>query len=186
MQSVIWLLFQFFLLSFSLFVLICYFFIVIFILSIFFLLSFSPPLAVTPLLHYVSFTCYSSLTAPLLLQFPLPSCRLKSKNATPPVDESALWDPPLELGVATKGAVDAPDQNITREPKEQLLDFQPLLNLPAQLKDLKVIVSHINSPSSFYVQFTQFNSLHERSAAKPSLKNPLNKPNVGTGKSCTW
>uniref|UniRef100_A0A3B4Y300 Ring finger protein 17 n=1 Tax=Seriola lalandi dorsalis TaxID=1841481 RepID=A0A3B4Y300_SERLL len=67
----------------------------------------------------------------------------KSKHVRPPGDDSAVWDPPLELG---------------SEP----LEFQPQLRLPAQLKDLKVRVCHVNSPSSFYVQFTQYNSQLKR------------------------
>lgn len=62
--------------------------------------------------------------------------------------------------------IDAPNQKITGEQKEELLEFQPVLKLPAQLKDLKVKVSHVNSPSSFYVQLTQCNVQLNRSAAK--------------------
>ncbi|KAM9347789.1 LOW QUALITY PROTEIN: RING finger protein 17 [Symphorus nematophorus] len=90
---------------------------------------------------------------------------LKSKGATcrddtaPPGDNSAIWDPPLELGLA-KGNGDASDKNISGEHNEEPLE--PLLKLPAQLKDLKVKVSHVNSPSSFYVQFTQYDSQLKR------------------------
>uniref|UniRef100_A0A8D3A412 Tudor domain-containing protein n=1 Tax=Scophthalmus maximus TaxID=52904 RepID=A0A8D3A412_SCOMX len=45
-----------------------------------------------------------------------------------------------------------PDQD---ENDEEPLEFQPWLEAPVQLKDLKVIVSHVNSPSSFYVQLAQ-------------------------------
>uniref|UniRef100_A0A4W6DQE7 Ring finger protein 17 n=1 Tax=Lates calcarifer TaxID=8187 RepID=A0A4W6DQE7_LATCA len=61
----------------------------------------------------------------------------------PPGDDPAIWDPPLEVG---------------SEP----LELQPQLKLPAQLKDLKVRVCHVNSPSSFYVQLTQYNSQLKR------------------------
>ncbi|XP_070831610.1 RING finger protein 17 [Chaetodon trifascialis] len=101
---------------------------------------------------------------------------LEVEVATHPVDESALWDPPLELGVATKSAVDAPDQSTTREQKKKLLEFQPLLNLPAQLKDLKVRVSHVNSPSSFYVQFTEFDSQLERMCEEVKKECELLEP----------
>ncbi|XP_023259049.1 RING finger protein 17 [Seriola lalandi dorsalis] len=85
----------------------------------------------------------------------------KSKHVRPPGDDSAVWDPPLELGSAAEG-VGSPDQNVPREQDEEPLEFQPQLRLPAQLKDLKVRVCHVNSPSSFYVQFTQYNSQLKR------------------------
>ncbi|XP_035531967.1 RING finger protein 17 isoform X2 [Morone saxatilis] len=72
-------------------------------------------------------------------------------------DDSAIWDPPLELGFAMEGA-DSANQKITGDQNGEPLEFQPQLKLPAQLKDLKVRVSHVNSPSSFYVQLTQNDS----------------------------
>ncbi|XP_042350877.1 RING finger protein 17-like [Plectropomus leopardus] len=86
---------------------------------------------------------------------------LQSKDARPSVDDSVVWDPPLELGFATNG-VDNPDQKILGEQSEEQLEFQPQLKLSDQLKDLKVRVSHVNSPSSFYVQFTQYDSQLKR------------------------
>ncbi|XP_051260855.1 RING finger protein 17 [Dicentrarchus labrax] len=76
-------------------------------------------------------------------------------------DDSAIWDPPLELGFATEGT-DSANQKITGDQNEEPLEFQPQLKLPAQLKDLKVRVSHVNSPSSFYVQLTQNDSQLKR------------------------
>uniref|UniRef100_A0A3Q1GIU1 Ring finger protein 17 n=1 Tax=Acanthochromis polyacanthus TaxID=80966 RepID=A0A3Q1GIU1_9TELE len=75
---------------------------------------------------------------------------LKSKNDSPSCDDSAIWDPPLELG-STMDEASAPQQIIPGEENDE--PFQPQLKFPAQLKDLKVKVSHVNSPSSFYVQF---------------------------------
>lgn len=109
-----------------------------------------------------------------LLSYRFPA---EAKDVIPP-HESVIWDPPLELGLAMEG-VDAPNQKITGEQKEELLEFQPMLKLPAQLKDLKVKVSHVNSPSSVYVQLTQCNTQLNRSAAKTWSKNPVNKPNIG-------
>ncbi|XP_062258691.1 RING finger protein 17 [Platichthys flesus] len=83
----------------------------------------------------------------------------KSKHAISPGDDSIIWDPPLEHGFATEG-IDSPDQKVPQG--EELLEFQPQLKLPAQLKDLKVKVTHINSPSSFYVQLTQKESQLKR------------------------
>uniref|UniRef100_A0A3Q4MNV7 Ring finger protein 17 n=1 Tax=Neolamprologus brichardi TaxID=32507 RepID=A0A3Q4MNV7_NEOBR len=80
-------------------------------------------------------------------------------NAWPSGDDSAIWDPPLEVGLAT-GLVDVPDQIISGNQKEDPLE--PQLKLPAQLKDLKVRVCHVNSPSSFYVRFAQYDSQLKR------------------------
>ncbi|XP_072253858.1 RING finger protein 17 [Leuresthes tenuis] len=79
---------------------------------------------------------------------------LQSKNTKPPLDDSAIWDPPLELG--SEKVVVSPDQINPAEQNEEPLPLQ--LMLPAQLKDLKVRVSSVSSPSSFYVQFTQYSS----------------------------
>ncbi|XP_068185865.1 RING finger protein 17 [Antennarius striatus] len=67
-------------------------------------------------------------------------------------DNSTEWDPPLELGSGLEG------KDATNGEQEEDV-FQPLLTLPTQVKDLKdleVRVSHVNSPSSFYVQLTQY------------------------------
>nr|XP_020474573.1 RING finger protein 17 isoform X3 [Monopterus albus] len=69
----------------------------------------------------------------------------KPEHAHPLGFEPAIWDPPLTL---------------SSEP--ELVDIQPDLWLPSQLKDLKVRVSHVNSPSSFYVQLTQYDSQLKR------------------------
>ena len=97
--------------------------------------------------------------------FSLTSCckflfRLKPKQV---VDDSPVWDPPLELSSAAEG-VDSPDREISEEPEEEPEEFQPQLKLPVHLKDLKVRVSHVNSPSSFYVQLTKNDSQFKRSA----------------------
>ncbi|XP_055086710.1 RING finger protein 17 [Periophthalmus magnuspinnatus] len=59
-------------------------------------------------------------------------------------EDSTVWDPPLEPGSDGASAADIPS------------DFQPQLPLPAQLKEVKVRISHVNSPSSFYVQLTKY------------------------------
>uniref|UniRef100_A0A665V3T4 Ring finger protein 17 n=1 Tax=Echeneis naucrates TaxID=173247 RepID=A0A665V3T4_ECHNA len=69
----------------------------------------------------------------------------KSRQAKPPADDSAIWDPPLDV-----------------MSDEELQEFHPQLKLPAQPKDLKVRVCHVNSPSSFYVQLTQNDSQLKR------------------------
>ncbi|XP_021162995.2 RING finger protein 17 [Fundulus heteroclitus] len=72
------------------------------------------------------------------------------KNEPSGVD-STVWDPPLELGSAAED-VDAPGQVIVEGGKNEPLELQPQLKLPDQHKDLKVRVTHVNSPSSFYVR----------------------------------
>ncbi|XP_041857081.1 RING finger protein 17 isoform X2 [Melanotaenia boesemani] len=79
---------------------------------------------------------------------------LKNKHS---VDDSAIWDPPLEL-TSLAEEVDTPEQIISGEEDP----LQPQMKLPVQLKDLRVRVSFINSPSSFYIQFTQNNSQLKR------------------------
>ncbi|XP_040913538.1 RING finger protein 17 [Toxotes jaculatrix] len=86
---------------------------------------------------------------------------LASFKEGPPGDDSTIWDPPLELGSAMED-VDNSDQKIPGEQDEELLEFQPQLRLPVQLKDLKVRVSHVSSPSSFYVQLTQYEPMLKR------------------------
>ncbi|CAK6968526.1 LOW QUALITY PROTEIN: RING finger protein 17 [Scomber scombrus] len=84
--------------------------------------------------------------------------RLKPKGPRPPGDYPAIWDPPLNLGSLATESRDAPSQNVTREQEEEPREFDTQLKICAKLKDLKVRVSHVNSPSSFYVQFTQCDS----------------------------
>ncbi|KAG7240408.1 hypothetical protein INR49_026979 [Caranx melampygus] len=87
--------------------------------------------------------------------------RPKSILASPSVDDSAIWDPPLDLELAQNG-VDSPDPKSPEAEDEQVLDCQLRPRLPTQLKDLKVRVCHVNSPSSFYVQLTQYDSQLKR------------------------
>uniref|UniRef100_A0A8D3C827 RING finger protein 17 n=1 Tax=Scophthalmus maximus TaxID=52904 RepID=A0A8D3C827_SCOMX len=83
----------------------------------------------------------------------------------PDDNDSVVWEP----GSATEEGINSPDQK-TKIPQDQdendeePLEFQPWLEAPVQLKDLKVIVSHVNSPSSFYVQLAQHVSQLKRSA----------------------
>ncbi|XP_071394673.1 RING finger protein 17 [Centroberyx affinis] len=77
--------------------------------------------------------------------------RLGSRDAEPSLDDSAVWDPPLEDLLSAEGR-SADQQTPADEDQEQL---QPQLQLPACLKDLKVRVTHVRSPDSFYVQLTR-------------------------------
>lgn len=67
-------------------------------------------------------------------------------------NDGAIWDPPLDLsgfGPLDPGAGTA-------------VEFQPRLSLPGSLKDAKVRVCHITSPSSFYIQFIENDSQLQR------------------------
>ncbi|KAF3843527.1 hypothetical protein F7725_002376 [Dissostichus mawsoni] len=82
-------------------------------------------------------------------QSPQETVRSSAEDST-----EAIWDPPLELGLDTESD-DTPEQKTPGDQTEQQPEFDAQLKLPDQLKDLKVRVSHVNSPSSFYVQLTQ-------------------------------
>lgn len=84
-------------------------------------------------------------------------------NQAPSGDEAIVWDPPLDPGLAACD-VNSTNPEITIEDIEELLSFELQLKLPAQSKELQVRVSHINSPSSFYIQVTQDDSQLSRSA----------------------
>ncbi|XP_027878178.1 RING finger protein 17 isoform X1 [Xiphophorus couchianus] len=76
-----------------------------------------------------------------------------TKSKKPSRPESTVWDPPLELGA---GAVKAESSgHVTIEEQiDDPVELQAQLKLPDQRKDLQVMVTHVNSPSSFYVRLT--------------------------------
>lgn len=78
-------------------------------------------------------------------------------------NESVVWDPLLDPGLAG-GDSATTIYNVTSDHKEESLMCEPTLKLPAQLKELHVRVSHVQSPSSFYVQLTQNDHQLSRSA----------------------
>lgn len=86
-----------------------------------------------------------------------------AENGPSSGNEVVVWDPELDLGSAASDAV-ATISNVTSEHKEESLMFEPTLKLPAQLKELRVRVCHVRSPSSFYVQLTQNHAQLSRSA----------------------
>lgn len=87
----------------------------------------------------------------------LPSPSSRRIESAAAGEEFAIWDPPLDQAWVPEGG-DAADRSSSGEKEE----FR--LRLPDQLKDVKVRVSHVNSPGSFYVQFTQNNAQLRRSA----------------------
>lgn len=78
-------------------------------------------------------------------------------------NESVVWDPLLDPGLAA-GDVVTTIYDVAVEHKEESLMCEPTLRLPAHLKELHVRVSHVQSPSSFYVQLTQNDAHLSRSA----------------------
>lgn len=87
-----------------------------------------------------------------LLFFP---CRLSSVDSAASAAELVTWDPPVELDSAVDIDCKTRQDESQQQEMEEGVEFEPRLKLPAHLKDLKVQVSHVNSPSSFYVQFTE-------------------------------
>lgn len=104
-------------------------------------------------------------------------CFHRSSQAISSGNESVVWDPPLDFGLAASDD-DSTNHEVTIEDKE-LVTSELTLKLPAQLKELHVRVSHINSPSSFYVQLTQDHSQLSRSADRTQISQHLkfNKKN---------
>lgn len=66
-----------------------------------------------------------------------------------------MWDPPVEPDSATGIACKTQQDESEPQQEDEGAEFEPRLKLPTHLKDLKVQVSHVNSPSSFFVQFTE-------------------------------
>ncbi|TNN60930.1 RING finger protein 17 [Liparis tanakae] len=96
--------------------------------------------------------------AELLVQEQLASF---TEGLEPPAEgEPAVWDPPLESGSALPAVEEAQS--------EEALDLPSQLKLIHQLKDLNVRVSHVNSPSSFYVQLGQSGPQLQRSGPQRS------------------
>ncbi|XP_072300260.1 RING finger protein 17 [Eucyclogobius newberryi] len=67
-------------------------------------------------------------------------------------EDCTMWDPPLESDEA----------NAAGDNNDGPSEFQPKLQLPALLKEVKVRVSHVNSPSSFYVQLIKYDPWLQR------------------------
>lgn len=93
------------------------------------------------------------------------SLSIKSKDTQAPVVDTTVWDPPLEglLGESepapTSLGQETPEQD--QDPQE----IQPYLMLPTNLKDLRVRLTHVVSPGSFYVQLLQMDTQLKRSAS---------------------
>ena len=76
-----------------------------------------------------------------------------------------MWDPPLEGLIESEqekeekeslpGSGSTSDQGSLRDQALDTVDFQPNLELPVCLDNLKVKVTHVNSPGSFYAQLTR-------------------------------
>ncbi|XP_056144863.1 RING finger protein 17 [Lampris incognitus] len=84
----------------------------------------------------------------------------EERNAMPPIEEPPVWDPPFEnLFLTANGECFTDDSASGPSPPmdqgAELMEFQPKLWLPASLNKLQVQVTHVNSPSSFFVQLIQ-------------------------------
>ncbi|KAL0963607.1 hypothetical protein UPYG_G00308540 [Umbra pygmaea] len=76
---------------------------------------------------------------------------IESRDTQNPVVDTTVWDPPFESGLGAEAAPAARGQE-TSEINEDPQEIQPNLVLPACLKNLRVKVTHVVSPGSFYVQ----------------------------------
>ncbi|KAM3843321.1 RING finger protein 17-like [Diretmus argenteus] len=75
-------------------------------------------------------------------------------------EDPDVWDSPIEdlLAAEGKSCLDSDTSDRDQEP----LEFQPQLQLPVCLNELKVRVTHVSSPGSFCVQLTQNDSQLKR------------------------
>lgn len=87
---------------------------------------------------------------------------IKSKDTQAPVVDTTVWDPPLE---GLLGESEPAPTSLGQETPEQDQEIQPYLMLPANLKDLRVRLTHVVSPGSFYVQLLQMDTQLKRSAS---------------------
>ncbi|XP_061580277.1 RING finger protein 17 [Cololabis saira] len=94
---------------------------------------------------------------------------LEHKNPKPSGEDSAIWDSPLELALASEG-VDAQDQIGSGDQNDESRELR------LQLKDLNVRVSHVSSPSSFYVQFPQYDAQFKRMCERVKQECALMEP----------
>ncbi|CAB1328832.1 unnamed protein product [Coregonus sp. 'balchen'] len=85
---------------------------------------------------------------------------IKSKDTQAPVVDTTVWDPPFEglLGESEPAPASLGQETPEQDPQE----IQPYLMLPSNLKDMKVRVTHVVSPGSFYVQLLQMDTQLKR------------------------
>ena len=123
----------------------------------------------TTSLHPIHHIFFSAIT--LLPHSPCRTYSVEAKVTEPSTEDPQLpvwdwdpqgweWDPPLEVSLASKQeplSSSTSKQGSLRDQALDNVDFQPNVELPACLDQLKVKVTHVNSPGSFYVQLVQNN-----------------------------
>ncbi|XP_038863006.1 RING finger protein 17 [Salvelinus namaycush] len=87
---------------------------------------------------------------------------IKSKDTQAPVVDTTVWDPPLEGLLAESEPAPISLGQETPEQDQDPQEIQPYLMLPANLKDLRVRLTHVVSPGSFYVQLLQMDTQLKR------------------------
>uniref|UniRef100_A0A4W5RKN9 Ring finger protein 17 n=1 Tax=Hucho hucho TaxID=62062 RepID=A0A4W5RKN9_9TELE len=87
---------------------------------------------------------------------------IKSKDTQAPVVDTTVWDPPLEGLLCESEPAPASMGQETQEQDQDPQEIQPYLMLPANLKDLRVRLTHVVSPGSFYVQLLQMDTQLKR------------------------
>ncbi|XP_053732823.1 RING finger protein 17 isoform X2 [Synchiropus splendidus] len=75
------------------------------------------------------------------------------RSAMDACDPFTVWDTPLDC--STPKTFEVNDEANDKEQDKNNSVFEPCLQFPQELSDIKVRVSHVVSPSSFYVQFAE-------------------------------
>ncbi|XP_023806629.1 RING finger protein 17 isoform X2 [Oryzias latipes] len=115
--------------------------------------------------------------AEVLVKEELACCKdkMKTNKASLFDNDADIWDPVLEISSAKPSSYPS-GKTDCREQNKELLDLQIHLRSPDQLKDLTVRISHVCSPSSFYVQFTQYDAQLQRICEKVRSECELTEP----------
>ncbi|KAJ8246735.1 hypothetical protein GJAV_G00254800 [Gymnothorax javanicus] len=108
-------------------------------------------------------TGHSTDIAELLVEEQL-ACFSKGVKPQALKGETTVWDPPVEGLLegdwdgeprASEGPTEEDAEDDEAAEQSEALDFRSDLRLPRNLKDLRVRVTHVRSPGSFYVQLLQ-------------------------------
>ncbi|RVE58226.1 hypothetical protein OJAV_G00207030 [Oryzias javanicus] len=113
--------------------------------------------------------------AEVLVKEELACWKDKRKTKKASEDDAFRWDPVLELS-SEKPSGSTSAQADGKELNEELLNLQIIQRSPDQLKDLAVRISHVCSPNSFHVQFTQYDSQLQRICEKVKSECELSEP----------
>ncbi|KAJ8407108.1 hypothetical protein AAFF_G00287840 [Aldrovandia affinis] len=118
------------------------------------------------------------------------ACFRKGVKVQVLMEDAAVWDPPFEGVLDGEGEAEAEAEGDREGPTEDALlqgDAQDL-QLPRNLKDLRVRVTHVCSPGSFYVQLLQTDKqlkrLHEKLKEEYAKTEPVDSVEWGADMPC--